>query len=303
MSRSQAFRRLRPSVVVPAVLVAAALATTSISGLAPTPGTTLGHELRLVDANAPTDGMSYDMTTGQHADLANRYDAIINDIRNRLRGTRLYGNITLTQRQDDYFPVTLAMGNNQVTLVFNARNLYVVGYRNDPHNTYYRFGEGPATMAGATPQNVDWLNYGDMERAAGISRGDLNIGLGPIQSAVTVLGSTANTSNRARARALLVIVQALAEGARFDFISYRVSQAIRGGHQYTTGTSSSVSENGSGSSHLSATGLDFENNWQGISNAAENSTQNGTAPHYAIGNGHLNTMRAIDAQLAVALSR
>lgn len=130
MSRFQILRRLRPSAVVPAALVGV-LAVTGVSGLAEAPPSSLGGAVQLVDENVPTDGMSYDMTSTNRSEVGRRYDAIIRDIRGRVRATPLYGGITLTRNQDDYFPVTLAMGRSQITLVFNARNLYIVGWRND----------------------------------------------------------------------------------------------------------------------------------------------------------------------------
>ncbi|MEU6195050.1 hypothetical protein [Streptomyces sp. NPDC047061] len=48
-------------------------------------------------------------------------------------------------------------------------------------------------------------------------------------------------------------------------------------------------------------GLDFENDWSALSQAAQRSTQNGTAPNVRVGSGSLTTMSAIDAQLALAL--
>ncbi|WP_327316504.1 ribosome-inactivating family protein [Streptomyces sp. NBC_01235] len=304
MSRANVFRKLRTSAVVPAALVGA-LAVNGVTGITATHHpSSPGEQVRLVDETVPTDGMSYDMTTGVHKDLAHRYDAIINDIRGRLRGTHLYGNTLLTRNTDDYFPVTLAMGRSQITLVLNARNLYVVGWRNDGTNRYYRLGEGPKTYGGAHPVNLPWLNYTDVEQAAGIGRDGLGISLSSIQGSISDLGNLHYTAaGRTQARALLILTQALAEGARFDFISYRISEAIRGGHSYYPGTSSTISSNGSnrGNSLFDVTGLDFENNWGGISNALQSATHNHTAPRYHIGQGSLTTLSAIDAQLAVAL--
>ncbi|MFI7018696.1 ribosome-inactivating family protein [Streptomyces sp. NPDC050164] len=304
MSRFQVLRRLRTSAVVPAALVGA-LAVTGMSGLTETHHTSLGQEAQLVSDSIPTDGKSYDLTTGVHSDLARRYDALINDIRGRVGGTRLYGNIILARNQDDYFPVTLAMGRSQVTLVFNARNLYIVGWRNHETNTYYRLGHGPATIAGARVRHLNWLNYNNMEGAAGnISRGSLGISLGTIQGSISDLGGQHYTAaGRDQARALLILTQAFAEGARADFISYRVSQAIRGGHSYYPGESSTISSNGSnsGGSMIDVTGLDFENDWSDLSRAAQNALHNHAAPRFRIGSGYLTTLSAIDAQLAVAL--
>lgn len=80
---------------------------------------------------------------------------------------------------------------------------------------------------------------------------------------------------------------------------------IRGAEIYYPGTPSTISSTGSGSNRgndlITVTGLQFENNWGGPSQAAQSSTHNHTAPRFHIGNGDLTTLAAIDAQLAVAL--
>ncbi|MFI0539526.1 hypothetical protein RKD19_008028 [Streptomyces canus] len=68
-------------------------------------------------------------------------------------------------------------------------------------------------------------------------------------------------------------------------------------------TARPVSGNGSGQDEFQVTGLRLENNWENLSNAATNSTQNHTSPNVGIGNGRFTTMQAIDAQLAVALRK
>ncbi|MET8979454.1 ribosome-inactivating family protein [Streptomyces sp. NPDC004539] len=296
------FRGIRASSVLPAVL-AGAVAVAGLTGVTAEHTTAPGRSFQLVSSTTPTDGMSYDMSATDANQFKSRYDAIINDIRNRVRGTTLYGNVVLAQSNDDYFPVTLAIGRSQITMVFNARNLYVVGWRNDATNTYYRLGEGPNSPLGSTSQvNLNWLNYTQMESAAAVGRGSLPISQGSIQGSIRDLG-TATTANRDRARALLVLVQAFAEGARFDFLSYRVSEAIRLSHSFYTGDSSQVSSNGSnsGGSMIDVTGLDFENSWSAISSAMLRATRDRSTPHVRVGDGYLDTLSAIDAQLAVAL--
>ncbi|WP_369029595.1 ribosome-inactivating family protein [Streptomyces adonidis] len=305
MSRFQILRRLHPSAVVPAALVGV-LAVTGVSGLAEAPPSSLGGAVQLVDENVPTDGMSYDMTSTNRSEVGRRYDAIIRDIRGRVRATPLYGGITLTRNQDDYFPVTLSMGRSQITLVFNARNLYIVGWRNDGTDRYYRLGAGPKSFAGARTTNLNWLNYNDMEGAANIDRGSLAISMDSIQGSISDLGNLHYTAaGRNQARALLILTQAFAEGARFDYFSYRISEGIRSATSYFAGTSSTISSTGSGSNSgrdlIGVTGLQLENSWGALSRATQNATHNHAAPRFHIGNGDLTTLAAIDAQLAIAL--
>ncbi|MFJ6897448.1 ribosome-inactivating family protein [Streptomyces hokutonensis] len=299
------FRRMRTSTVLPLALAGAIAVTglNSITGGITERGAAPSHSVQLVSSTTPTDGMSYDMSTTDWGQFKQRYDAIINDIRQRLRGTTLYGNVVLAQGSDDYFPVTLAIGRSQITLVFNARNLYVVGWRDDATNTYFRLGEGPNSPLNTTSQvNLNWINYTQMESAAAVGRGSLPISMGSIQGSISDLG-TSTTSNRDRARALLILVQALAEGARFDFLSYRISDSIRLGRTYYAGSSSQVSSNGSnsGGSMIDVTGLDFENSWSAISSAMLRATRDRSTPHVRVGSGYLDTLSAIDAQLAIAL--
>ncbi|MDG5804699.1 ribosome-inactivating family protein [Streptomyces ossamyceticus] len=299
-------RRISTSAVIPAALAGAVLVAGTGGTL--TTGaqhTSLGGNVQLANALVPTDGFSYALSDVHGDAAAGMYNSIINDIRGRLRGTHLYNNIVLTQGGNDFFDLTLAVGSgqNSITLVINARNLYVTGWRNNRTGVYYRMGAGPATLpeqTGAT-QPRNWINYSDMERAGQIDRGSMGITMGSIQGAVSDLATTNNS--RDQARALLILVQAFAEGARFDFISFRIGQAIRNSGIFFAGSSSTVSGNGSGQDEFQVTGLQLENNWETLSNAATNATQNHTSPNVRIGNGRFTTMAAIDAQLAVALRK
>ncbi|MBK3572822.1 hypothetical protein JHN63_03075 [Streptomyces sp. MBT65] len=295
MSRAHIFRRLSTSAVIPAAL-AGAVAVAGLGGSLTTGAQhqSLGGHVQLASASYPTDGMSFDMTNVD----ADQYDAIINFIRGRAGAWSIYQSIRVTRTSDDYFPLTLSVGQSRVTLIINARNLYVTGWFNENTRQYVRLDNaGPGGMAGQNgqPQNRTWLNYGDMERAAGVDRGSLGITMGAIQGSITDL---ARGNSQDQARALLVLVQALSEGARFDFISYRIGQAMRNHSTFYAGSSSVV--NG-GSRALQLTSLDLENNWGGLSQAAENATQNHFPLNYQIGSGSFTTMQALDEQLAMAL--
>jgi len=294
MSRARIFRRISTSAVLPAALVGA-VAVAGLGGSLTTGAQheSLGGHIQLANATTPTDGMTFDMTNAS----PDQYGAIINFLRGRGGGTALYQSIRLTRTSDDYFPLSLQVGQNQVTLIFNARNMYVTGWFNETTRHYVRLGAGPATMPGqsGTTDNRNWLNYNDMERAAQTDRGSQGITLRTIQSAVTDLTSG---NWRDNARALLVLTQAFAEGSRYDFISYRIGQAMRNNGIFYAGSSSLV--NG-GSGAISLTSLDLENNWGGLSQAVENATQHHFPINYQIGSGSFTTMQAIDEQLAMAL--
>ncbi|MGC9537378.1 ribosome-inactivating family protein [Streptomyces sp. UG1] len=294
MSRAHIFRRLSASAVLPAALAGAVLVA-GVGGDLTTGAQhqSLGGHVQLASATAPTDGMSFDMTNAD----ADRYDAIINFLRGRGGGWSLYQSIRVTRTSDDYFPLTLSVGRSRVTLIFNARNMYVTGWFNEVTRHYIRLNEGPGSLPGqnGATENRNWLNYNDMERAGQIDRGSQGITMGSIQGAISDL---ANGNWRDSARGLLVLVQALSEGARYDFISYRITHAMRNNGIFYAGASSNV--NG-GSGALSLTALDLENNWGPLSQAVENATQNHFPVNYQIGSGAFTTMQAIDEQLAMAL--
>ncbi|WP_030945499.1 ribosome-inactivating family protein [Streptomyces sp. NRRL S-646] len=292
MSRAHIFRRLSTSAVLSAAL-AGAVALAGLGGDLTTGAQhqSLGGHVQLAAENYPTDGMTFDLTNAG----PDRYDAIINFLRERGGSWNLYGSIRLTKDKNDYFPLTLRVGQTAITLIFNARNGYVTGWFNEQTHQYVRLNEGPGSYEGQEGQNRNWLNYSQMEAAAGVDRGSLGITMGAIQGSISDL---ARGANRDQARALLVLVQALSEGARFDFISYRIGQAMRNNGIFYAG-SSSVINGGSGAIQL--TSLDLENNWGGLSQAVENATQNGWPINYQIGSGAFTRMQAIDEQLAMAL--
>jgi hypothetical protein len=294
MSRAHIFRRLSTSAVLSAA-VAGAVALAGLGGNLTTGAQhqSLGGHVQLANATTPTDGMTFDMT---HAD-ADQYDAIINFLRGRGGGSSLYQSIRMTRTGDDYFPLTLQVGGTRVTLVFNARNMYITGWFNENTRQYFRLGHGPGSLPGQNgpTQNRNWLNYNDMERAGQIDRGSQGIHMGSIRGAVSDL---ANANWRDSARGLLVLTQAFAEGARYDFMSYRIGRAMRSNGAFYAGSSSTVY---GGSRPLTLTGLDLENSWGPLSQAAENSTQNHRPLNFQIGDGSFTSMQALDEQLAMAL--
>ncbi|MEW2306938.1 ribosome-inactivating family protein [Streptomyces sp. NPDC006655] len=302
MSRAHLIRRISTSAVLPATLASAVLVAGMGGSLATgAQHTTLGGNVRLANAVVPTDGFSYDLTGLYGNNAADAYNGVIRDIRGRLRSGNQYGNIVRTERGDDYFDVTFAVGQNSITLVFNARNLYVTGWRNNRTGTYIRLGEGPGSLPGqnGATQNRNWLNYSDMEQAGQIDRSTQGITMGSIQGAVS---DVANGNWRDSARGLLVLVQAFAEGARYDFISYRIQQAMRNSGIWYSGSWDTVSSNGWGD-EFHVTGLALENSWEPLSNAVQDYTDRHIPVNFAIGDGRFTTIAALDAQMAVSLTR
>ncbi|WP_217545386.1 ribosome-inactivating family protein [Streptomyces sp. GbtcB6] len=302
-------RRLGTTALLPALLAGAVLLADADADGAPAPRSTALGDIRTVASDKVSDGTSHDLSASDPEDFKRAYDGVVEQIRRRTGSSRLYNNIVLTAAGNDYFDITLAnRAGDQVSLVFNARNLYVEGYRNLGENRYYRFG-GPANPYPGTVRNDrvverNWLNYADMQRAASVNdRGVLEINQGAIRNAISSLGNATAATEQVQARSMLILVQAFAEAARFDYISYNLGQALGQGRSWRSGQQSEVSSNGSnsGGSMITVSGLDFENDWSALSQAAERSTRNGTAPNVRVGSGSLTTMSAIDAQLALAL--
>ncbi|MGW0580948.1 ribosome-inactivating family protein [Streptomyces sp. NPDC002920] len=299
-------RRLGTTALLPALLAGAVLFADASA-----PSSPAHHNLggiQTVASDRVTDGHSFDMSTSDPAEFKSRYDAVITEIRRRAGTTQIYGNIRLTAASNDYFDITLAnRAGDQTSLVFNTRDMYVVGYRNLGENRYYRFSGPSNPYPGAVPPgNVrqrNWLNYADMERAANTNRGSLQISQAAIRDAITNIGNVNPASEQFQARSVLTLVEAFAEGARFDYISYNLGRALGRGTSWRAGETSQISSNGSnsGGSMITVSGLDFENNWSTISRAAESSARNGTPPNARVGSGSLTTLSAIDAQLALAL--
>ncbi|MFF4799974.1 ribosome-inactivating family protein [Streptomyces sp. NPDC001351] len=120
-----------------------------------------------------------------------------------------------------------------------------------------------------------------------------------IQAAVS---DVAGGNWRDSARGLLVLVQAFAEGARYDFISSRIQQAMRTNDIWTSGAWDTVSGNGGAGQDFQVTGRELENRWEAISNCLQEATNHGVPVNFQIGNGRFATLQALDAQVAMTLT-
>ncbi|QOV33182.1 hypothetical protein IM697_23310 [Streptomyces ferrugineus] len=314
--RNHVLRRLGVSMAVPAALAGAVYLagpnTTSASD-------SLSH-VQLAAADRITSNITANFNSGSRFTWANTYNSVISQIRARVTNGSLRDGI-LRQRPanvNDYFAVHFqaGAGNPQLSLVFNAANLYVVGYYNHATNTYVRMGAGPANPVNAAHVRSDFLRQGDygyLERTGHFDRSNQILGMGAFFSAMSTLangrplGSVAATQTAAQANAITTMIQMFAEGARFDFISSNISQYTRDDRTFTAGTYVPVRPDGGNANELARTAVvnsvDWENVWAQLSRYVRDRLHDGRAFSFAVGS-HLilRNMQAAANQLAVDYS-
>lgn len=179
------------------------------------------------------EDINWDIGKGQAG-----YAQMINDVRGRVNEKAIYGNgsqgtVWATEGGTDYFLVNVYEGPNLLTrIVLNAHNLYVQGFYRPNDRTYAYFED-------AALRDVNWLPSSSTEpnTAGALPFGGSYIATGRYagQSQTSPTFSTrwarynANAlsdpgaANTVRAGALLWFVEAIAEGARFNAISDRIT--------------------------------------------------------------------------------
>nr|WP_239157671.1 ribosome-inactivating family protein [Streptomyces sp. SID13726] len=246
---------------------------------------------------------------GANHPLANAYNNTISELRRRVTDGTFREGILRERTAEQFFSVNLvAPDHPQVRLVFNTANLYVVGY--ETGGRYTRFGdEGPSDPfnLGASHVRSSFLRQGDytyLERQGavrfpgGFDRGSQGLGAQGMWRAFETLANP-NADVPASARAITLFIQALAEGARFDFMSTNIGQAMRDGDEFTSGSHRPVSGNGGVGGPLhQVTGIDFQNNWSQISRAIINWGNTG-AIRIVVGSVVFTTIAALATQIAV----
>ncbi|MFD5128857.1 ribosome-inactivating family protein [Streptomyces olindensis] len=310
-------RRLGVSMAVPAALVGAVY----LAG--PNTTSAAAHSLthvQLAAADRITDNITANFNSGDHNAWANTYNSVIRQIRARVSNGTLREGI-LRQRPanvNDYFAVHFqgGVGTSQLSLVFNAASLYVVGYYNHATNTYVRMGAGPNNPVNAAHVRNDFIRQGDygyLERLGHFDRSDQTLGIGGFFGALSTLrdgrplGSVPATQTAAQAAAITTMIQMFAEGARFDFVSSNITQYARDGRTFTAGTYIPVRPDGGNANELARTAvvnaIDWENVWAQLSRYVRDRLNDGRAFSFAVGS-HLilRNMQAAANQLAVDYS-
>ncbi|MFJ8386600.1 ribosome-inactivating family protein [Streptomyces sp. NPDC094438] len=179
--------------------------------------------------------------------------------------------------------VTSARGN--VTFYYTAADLYLRGYQAGGNLTQFTDYNLQRRL---NHQGSVWTfphdgSYPALVRDAGVNRTALTISTQSLNSAMVDLASN-DTLPAARANALLRIIAATSEAARFNGIEVIHAVALN---------------NASYSTHLTDEAVAFENNWGTLSNFAHNITNDPTTPPVTVF-GNLFTNWA-DVQRSVAL--
>lgn len=176
-----------------------------------------------------TQPIAYGISAGQTGQ--SNYSDFLNRLRQRVTGGRFLQGDTLRTdpaARDDYTIVQLGAGNegaaaNEIMLLVRNSDLFVVGWFGRSTNRFTSLEDNIPTLndpideqrAPAEAVRARFSgNYVDLERRAGQSR--LEIGLSPdaVRQSVRDL-DRAQSSEAQQARALLVLIQVVAEGARF----------------------------------------------------------------------------------------
>ncbi|MGQ4390153.1 ribosome-inactivating family protein [Streptomyces sp. SAS_270] len=316
-------RWLGVSLAVPTALAGAVYLTTPDTA-------SVTHSLphvQLAAANGLSDNITANFNSGNRFTWYNTYNSVISQIRARVTNGTLRDGI-LRERPStahDYFAVHFqaGVGTPQVSLVFDAANLYVMGYYNHATNTYVRMGNGP-DAANPTPQNpvnartvrnnfLSQGDYGYLERTGHFDRAEQTLGMGSFFSAMSALrdgrtlGSVPATQTAQQAQAITTMIQMFAEGARFDFISSNIGSHTRDERTFTAGTFVQVRGDGGNANELAPTdpvrAVDWENVWSQLSRYVRARLNDRGAFHFAVGGALiLTTMQAAANQLAVDYS-
>jgi hypothetical protein len=179
--------------------------------------------------------INWDLSKGRSG-----YTQMINDVRSRAEQNPIYGTSTETvwateADTNDYFFVNVWDGSTElVQLVIRAHDMYVQGYYAPGSSTYYRFRDAALQGTGWLPSSS---NSQPTEYALPFDGSYLDMTRYSDQKIQTPTFSTdwarhdaqqlsyTDTADSVRAGALLWFVEAVAEGARFNAISNRISAA------------------------------------------------------------------------------
>ncbi|MFC8520175.1 ribosome-inactivating family protein [Streptomyces sp. NPDC057257] len=312
---SHIIRRLGVSMAVPAALVGAVY----LAGPETAAPARLGS-VQLAASNTISDNITANFNSSSATSWTSTYNSVISQIRSRVSNGSLREGILRERASnvDDYFAVHFqaGTGTSQVSIVFNAANLYVVGYYNHATNTYVRLGSGPTNPVGAATVRSDFLRQGDysyLERTGGFDRSNQSLGLGAFYSAMSALrdshalGSVQATQTANQAQAITTMIQMFAEGARFDFISSNIASHTLDGTAFTAGTGIQVRGDGGNPNELgftaSVSAVDWETVWAQLSRYVRDRLNDGAAFSFRVGASLvLTTMQAAANQLAVDYS-
>lgn len=297
----------RPLKGVLIAALAAVVAAGTVTYLAPAP-----------KAAAAKDGLSdnlppsiFDSERGP-TQTAATYISTVERIMRRAAVTPVREGVTETAADDDFFAVPLQTGDDNVQVVFNARDLYVVGFLNTGTNTYYRMGAGPANpfpgAALATPNPLAEGGYDYLQRVGGFDRSTQQINIFALENATVTLGGPNRQDPSRVARAITLIISMFAEGTRFEQIGQGIFNDLLAEESFvmgillpapgTVGETNPTLVNDDDDPVVS--GTELTNNWGTLSRNLLESLQTGVVVTMTIGLAVFTTLEAYVNTLDVA---
>uniref|UniRef100_A0A7C9D3L1 rRNA N-glycosylase n=1 Tax=Opuntia streptacantha TaxID=393608 RepID=A0A7C9D3L1_OPUST len=158
---------------------------------------------------------------------ANNYANFIGYIRGEVKGTTCFGIPMIRQPPTSpYLLVKLqSSGSNTIGLVLDKRDLYVLGYSdtfNGRPRAFYFKGTPTNAVPGAQVSSLWYTgSYQELQANAKITRQRLGLSKAIVNRLITNINGKAITSDalkKAQAQFLLIVVQMVAEAARFKYI-------------------------------------------------------------------------------------
>ncbi|XP_027338618.1 abrin-a-like [Abrus precatorius] len=219
------------------------------------------------------------------------YNQFIEVLRDRLRGGQIHEIPVLrdpTTVQDRNRYVTIELSNSateSIQIGIDLTNAYVVAYQAGSRSYFFR--DAPQSAFNNLFNHTEQFTlpftgaYGDLERTARRSREQITLGLQPLIHTISFLRSERD-DNQERAQSMIVIIQMVAEAARFEYISRRVRVSIRTGNTFLPDSPM----------------LSLENNWSGLSRGVQQSVQ-GTFPNNVVLTNHRSEPVIVDSVASV----
>ncbi|XP_027334134.1 abrin-d-like [Abrus precatorius] len=198
------------------------------------------------------------------------YKQFIEALRERLTGELIHDIPVLrdpatVEERNRYVTVELSnSATESIQIGIDLTNAYVVAYQAGTRAYFLRdapesastnlFPDVPVDNRYTLPFNG---SYGNLESWSHQTREEVNLGLEALRHAITYLRGGAD-DNEEKARLMIVIIQMVAEAARFKYISNRVGVSIRTGTAFQPDPGM----------------LSLENNWDNLSGAVQQAEQN-----------------------------
>jgi hypothetical protein len=190
------------------------------------------------------------------------YDAMINAVRKRVGLSYINGVARLAGSATDYFSVNINMnrrpdwaGGIRVRVILRASDLYVQGVYIPRTNEYWYFTDAARRTYRPTARGSDNSlgfagSYLGMERAANLELAKVNLNGANAATYLANIGSPSDVTYQNRARAMLYLVETIAEGARFDAVSNNLRDDITSAYN----------------NYLNDRDVDLIKNWQVVGN-------------------------------------